>query len=362
MTEAELKACFDKEVSAPDKRLVWEWLKDEHYVSEVCSGLAEWEEFRDRAVELAARQRETLGRANPPGRTQKLPFAEVFLTDAERKQVRALKGYLAKRAARLPEVWSFRQEKLDGLTLEPEQIVSFLRSEMEDFSFKERSDLDFALELVPSYFDGDEQEELMDLVGGYLYRSRESEQSYRTENVRRAIELESMAMACIPFDPLLYGVMHLIHDKSGRTLEGVARLLTSRYPWTLRDTAWFVLTDEPPDCEPLQIRYDDTRGMYSLTFAPWISEKTIRNAYHSLFDADSRGLSDKRLSVFCFVDEHTEPGQTPKWSELMDLWNKQNPENRFRHRSALRRAYKRVEERLASPWMNEKRHPAGSHF
>ncbi len=54
-----------------------------------------------------------------------------------------------------------------------------------------------------------------------------------------------------------------------------------------------------------------------------------------------------------FVNNHTKVGQTPKWAELTKRWNKLYPEQDFKDRSALRRAYMRAEERLAWPWAGE---------
>ena len=97
-----------------------------------------------------------------------------------------------------------------------------------------------------------------------------------------------------------------------------------------------------------------TRALYTLTFAAWISEKTIRLAYRSVQQRYNRPLGNKGLAAFRFVDEHTEPVQTPKWANLTRLWNEQHPEDKFIDRSALRQAYERAKERLASPWENNK--------
>jgi hypothetical protein len=108
------------------------------------------------------------------------------------------------------------------------------------------------------------------------------------------------------------------------------------------------------------LKLDVAKGTYHFTFAPWISEETIRRAYRSLHENDNRPLGSKVLSAFRFVDEHTEPGQTPKWAQLTRLWNARNPGpgQTFWDGSALKRAYERAEKRLASPWANE-RHRAG---
>jgi hypothetical protein len=101
--------------------------------------------------------------------------------------------------------------------------------------------------------------------------------------------------------------MYLIRDEAGRSLEERSRWPVSLYPWPLREAAWFVLTGEPPKVEPLKFQYDPAKGTYRLTFARWISERTIRVAYRSIQRGDNRPLSSKGLSASRFVDEHTEP-------------------------------------------------------
>lgn len=105
---------------------------------------------------------------------------------------------------------------------------------------------------APSYLD-DSDEELKDLVGGWLNRGPGSIRAHYTENVRRAVEYESIALSYEPFGEFEHSLMHLIRDETGRTLEDLARWLVDRFPWSLRDAAWFVLTDEPPRVEPLRI-------------------------------------------------------------------------------------------------------------
>ena len=271
----------------------------------------------------------------------------------EAEHAKALAPYLAKRAAFLPEVCRFREEKLAGHTLETtEQIVAYLRREMGYLPKEEYEDLEWALTQIPSHLDADEEEELKDLVGGWENRGLESQARHRHENFRRAVRFDSMAWSYEPPEQFPYGIMHLIRDKSGRTLEDLGLWLVSLYPWPLRDAIWFVLTGEPPEVTPLAVERDRSSGMYTLTFTPWISEKTIRDAYRSLQSGDNRPLGYKSLSAFRFVDMYTEPRQTPKWAELTRRWNQENPDDKFTDRSALRRAYERAEARLASSWAN----------
>ncbi len=363
MDEAQLKARYDREIGAPDKELLWEWLKVDNYVSEVCQDGARWSYFKARAQRLAEWQRKLLRRTKPPGRTRQDLSADdlvvgVELTNLEAEHAKALAPYLAKRAGRLTEVNAFREKNLDGGTLRPEQVPGYLRDALKCFSSEDYPDLEWSLGQVPSYLD-DSDEELKDLIGGWLNRSREAVYRHHTENVRRAMQFDSMAMSYEPFREFEHGVMHLIGDGTGGTLEDLGRWLAARYPWPLRDAAWFVITDEPPEVEPLRLRYGDG-GRYEIVFAPWISEKTMRHAYRSLHHSDNRPLGRKNLTAFCFVDEHTEVGCTPEWAELTRRWNARNPEARYWDGSALKKAYERAEMRLASPWADE-RHRAGGH-
>lgn len=356
---AELRARFDKEINAPDKKLLWEELQADGYVGDVLQDESGWEEFKERACRVADRQRKLLGRAKPIGRVPRDSFDYVFppinfeLTDLEAEHAAALAPYLAQRASLLPEVRDFREEKLGGGTLDTEQVAPFLRREFAHLPREEYADLEWALEQVPSYFDGNEEEELKDLIGGSVNRGADAEARRWSENFRRAVEFDSMAMDYVPSRQFEHGLMQMIRDEAGRTLEDLGLSLASRYPWPLRDAAWFVLTDQPPEVEVLEIGFDNGRGTYNITFAPWISEKTRQRAYRSVQEGDNRPLGNKGLSAFRFVCEHTEPGRTPKWAELTERWNEQHPHDKFRDRSELRRMYKRAEERLVSPWVKE---------
>jgi hypothetical protein len=354
---ASLKARFDEEIRALDKDHLWEMLEDMGYVDDVHRGLSEWEEFEEQANKAARWQRRLLGRRKPPGRGTRLPQllnADFGLTDLEAEHAAALAEYLAKRATLLPEVQGFREEKLGGGVLEdPEQVTTFLRSELKHLPPEEYEEVEFALEQIPSILGRNEWEELKDLVGGAAYRGREAERRYWHENHLRAVKFDSMSCSYEPPERYPYGIMHLIHDKNGQTLEDLGRRLIDRYPWPLRDAAWFVITGETPEVEVLNIGQDRAHGTYTLTFAPWISEKTIRRAYQGLQDEDNQPIRQKGLSAFCFVEDLTEPVQTPKWGELTKRWNRYHPDDKFWDRSALRRAYRRAEKRLASAWIDE---------
>jgi hypothetical protein len=53
--------------------------------------------------------------------------------------------------------------------------------------------------------------------------------------------------------------------------------LAGTFPWHPYDAARFLLTGERPEVVPLELSYQ--RRVFTLNFAPWISEKTLRKAY-----------------------------------------------------------------------------------
>ena len=185
------------------------------------------------------------------------------------------------------------------------------------------------MEQIPSNIDSDGSEVLKDLVGGWTNRSPRSFSSHWSENLRRVSKYESTITHYTPYEstimhytpsgPFLHGLMHLIRDGAGNTLEALGRSLVARYPWPLRDAAWFVITGEAPEVETLNIEDNLARGTCTITLAPWISEETLRRAYRGLHENDNRPLGSKVLSAFRFVDERIEPGQNPKWAELTSV-------------------------------------------
>jgi hypothetical protein len=108
---------------------------------------------------------------------------------------------------------------------------------------------------------------------------------------------------------------------------------------------------------PLELSYHRRRRIFTLNFAPWISEKTFRKAYRKcqkvVQGGDNRRMKDRTLAVVRFVTEHTddEGRRLLSWSQLTDLWNQHHTsEWRFKDRFGLRKAYLRAEEELAGAW------------
>jgi hypothetical protein len=338
MNEVELRRKFDKEVGALDKELLWKWLKEDRYVSEVCRGDAEWKEFREEADRLAKRQWQMSGRLKPRGRAAQAAV-NIDLDDYEKECAEVASLYLAKKAASLPEVRRFRQERLGGkLLTTTEEVEEFLRGELlrnapDDFHSLSELEQSFLAQVGLMDF-----EDLLEFV-------------VRTDRAPYGL-LKDLLFPYEGADGFLV-LRKKITEKFGK----FCLYLTAVFPWHPYEAALFLLTGERPEVVPLELSYTRGRGIFTLNFAPWISEKTIRKAYRRcqkvVQGGDNRRMKDKTLAVVRFVTEHTddEGRRFLSWSQLTDLWNEEHPgEWRFKDRFGLRKTYLRAEEELAGPW------------
>jgi hypothetical protein len=336
MNEVELRRRFDKEVGAPDKELLWKWLKEDRYVSEVCRGEAVWGEFKAEADRLAERQWQMSGRVKPPGRAART-IVDVDLDSYEKECAETASFYLAKKAASLPEVRSFRQDRFGGKLLTTEEAEEFLRGELlRDVP----DDLHSLSKHDRSFFD-------------YVW----------------VMGLEELLEFVMPIDRSPVGLSQRLlfpyEDESGRiwSRKKIAKnyselclYLTAVFPWHPYDAARFLLTGERPEVVPLELSYNRNSRVFTLNFTPWISEKTFRKAYRKcqkvVQEGDNRRMQERTLAVVRFVTGHTDDeGHRPSWSQLTGLWNEEHPgEWSFKGRSGLRKAYLRALPQLAGPW------------
>ena len=135
----------------------------------------------------------------------------------------------------------------------------------------------------------------------------------------------------------------------------LCRHLAAIYPWHPYDAARFLLTGERPEVVPLELSNNRKSRVFTLNFAPWISEKTFRKAYRKcqkvVQGGDNRRMKERTLAVMRFITKHTddEGSRLLSWSQLTDLWNKEYPgEWSFKGRSGLRKAYLRASEELVA--------------
>src|SRR5829696_1270513 len=278
------------------------------------------------------------GHAKPPGRVAQ-QIVDVDLDDYERHCAETASLYLAKKAASLPEVRRFKQERLGGKLLTTEEVDEFLRGEL---LREEPDDLHSPSELNwtwSAFVDDMGLVELLEFV-------------VPTDRASRGLWRELL----FPYegsDGWMVSRKTLTENYSEFCL-----YLAAIFPWHPYDAARFLLTGERPEVVPLELSYNRHSRVITLNFAPWISERTFRKAYRKcqtvVQGGDNRRMKERTLAVMRFVTEHTddEDNRLLSWSQLTDLWNEEHTvEWSFKGRSGLRKAYLRAtEELVADPW------------
>jgi hypothetical protein len=149
-------------------------------------------------------------------------------------------------------------------------------------------------------------------LGGTLLTTEEAEEFLRREDLRgvpddlRSLDkyeqsfiarvgvmgLEELLEFVVPIDRSPVGVSQRLlfpyEDESGtmyserkiaKNYSELCRYLATIYPWHPYDAARFLLTGERPEVVPLELSYNRHSRVFTLNFAPWISEKTFRKAY-----------------------------------------------------------------------------------
>lgn len=344
MNETELRVRWEERVSTKDKGVLDAIWQDFENSGDVDYALNEPETgLEDLVLDTESRLKYwRLGRryAKPVGRSARTVM-EVELSDYEKECAETASLYLAKRAASLPEVRRFRQERLGGRVLTTEEAKGFLRDEI--------------LGDVP-----DDLGSLSEVDRLWIEHVRSmSVEELRAEYPDYVVSTNRPAVVSFPGHIFPYessGAMILSRENIAENYSDLSLYLTAILPWDFESAAWFVLTGERPEIMPLELSYHRRRQVFTLSFAPWISEKTIRKAYRKgqevVQGGDNRRMKERTLAVVRFVTEHTDDeGSRPSWPKLTDLWNKEHSgEWRFKDRFGLRKAYLRAEKELAGPW------------
>ena len=333
-----LRTLWEEHVSTTDKEVldkVWQILCERYrdVVVFACTnpkvGLEDLLEYTEPVIEGWRLGR---GHAKPRGRVAR-QIVDVDLDDYERQCAETASLYLAKKAASRPEVRRFRQERLGGKLLTTEEAEEFLREELTGDVPDDRplSDLD-ALWIASVSDMG--LEELLDFVVPPDWS---------------AVGLSQRLL--FPYEGSSGRVWS--KKKIAENYRDLFLYLAGILPWHPYDAAIFLLTGERPEVVPLELSYQRPRGFFTLNFAPWISEKTIRKAYRKcqkvVQGGDNRRMQERTLAVMRFVIEHTpDEGKRPSWSQLTDLWNKEHTGAwTFKDRFGLRKAYRRAAKELA---------------
>jgi hypothetical protein len=336
MNEAELRVRWEERLTTKNENVLeelWQDLEDEHYVDDA---LREPERGLKDLVDAAETRlkywRIGRGQEKPIGRSA-YRTVEVELEPYEKECAETVSLYLAKKAASLPEVGRFRQQRLGGRVLTTEEAKAFLKRDIlsDDLSGLGPREQESYISSVNDA----SAEELLDWVTPSAKK--------RVYSVEDEIFPDSY-----PESP------PVIVTGSTERLDyvGLIQYLTAIFPWAPDRAGWFLLTGERPEVVPLQFSYHRSRRVFTLSFAPWVSEKTIRKAYRKgqkvVQGGDNRRMKERTLAVVRFVTEHTDDeGNRPPWPWLTELWNEKHPGKwRFKDRFGLRKVYMRAEEEL----------------
>ena len=336
MNKAELRGRWEERVSTKDKDVlnaIWQDFEDsgdvDYALNEPETGLEDLVLDTENRLKYWRLGR---GHTKPVGRSARTAM-EVELSDYEKECAQTASLYLAKKAASSPKVRRFRQERLGGTLLTAEEAEEFLRGELLS---KAPDDLRSLSELKRSFFDDVGVMGLEELLEFVVPIDRSP--AGLSQRLLFPYEDESVIM---------YSGKKIANNYSE-----LCRHLAAIYPWHPYDAARFLLTGERPEVVPLELSYNRHRRVFTLNFAPWISEKTFRKAYRKcqkiVQGGDNRRMQERTLAVMRFVTKHTDnEGNRPSWSRLTDLWNEHYPgEWRFKDRFGLRKTYLRAEKEL----------------
>jgi hypothetical protein len=339
VNEAELRVRWEERLSTADKGVLdklWQDLTEQYsdYIDDALRDSRLIADLVDLAEDRIEYWRLGSQHGKPPGRATQT-IVEVDLDYYEKECAETSSLYLAKKVASLPEVKRFRQERFGGKLLTTEEAKEFLKGEaLSDLS---NSDWEYK-DLYISWLNDQSAEELAAHVVPSGHKGIISEEDQ-----------------IFPYSSR--GATGVVGSRHKLDYGGLILYLAAIFPWAPYQAGWFLLTGERPEVVPLRFSYHRSRQVFTLSFAPWISEKTIRKAYRRgqkvVQGGDNRRMKERTLAVMRFVTEHTdeEGRRLLSWAQLTDLWNEQHPgEWWFKDRFGLRKAYLRAEKELTSPW------------
>jgi hypothetical protein len=182
-----------------------------------------------------------------------------------------------------------------------------------------------------------------------------------------------------------------MHSPAASQLNSVAAGLCRRYPWELKDAAWFVLTGKAPPVPPLTAHINrfnslGNQGTITITAAYWVPNAAVSEFYAEVkaeVKARIRDIaptpSPRRLALFRFVVErsqgidqwksltpegprsvhdqgiplHVQGLHVSQWRSLQAQWNEEYPEGHAWHYSDhrnLRRDFREAFKALVGYW------------
>jgi hypothetical protein len=145
--------------------------------------------------------------------------------------------------------------------------------------------------------------------------------------------------------------------------------------WDAGQAAWFILTGKPPvpfalfgeaGAATFQGKDGDLywKGTITLEVEPWVPAETVAKAYRDLqlgvLEENPRSVGPRNLEVFTFVLRSRRErlvsaqveGRIPHkllWRELMQEWNKANPQEAYTEYKIFNRDYYRAARKILDP-------------
>jgi hypothetical protein len=364
--------------------VVWESLADRGIIEDWERGATSAEDVVDDAKQLLHRFRTWEGHASsstrqtPEGRA--MVDVPVEPSEREKDMTAAFREYLAVHAAQRPIVQRFRREYLpDGRLLTDDHDIALLLDEQKVGWRAETTDVQQYLDdnlgkpddwVVHADLSGKPPtgdvsgfgttegifRELLRLLSG---QERDMQEDWwgKGRNGQEDISWQDF----LDGEPTEEDVAEERREQQkgyegyfGAQLETLGSWLAAKYPWKgVGDAVVFLISGRPPrlaeTAEPLSATDNIGHATHSLTFSPWISEKTIVRAFRVL---RGRSPGDKTVRVLRFVSgQADEEGRLPSWPALLNRWNAANPDEKYSDRSALSKAYTRAVDALVPPYL-----------
>jgi len=311
--------------------------------------------------------------------------------DYEKERVEILGEYLAFRGSLHPLVRRFREKVLDGETLTPEQAhalvdspaanrfpmsrfekegipvvghtarfvehnVIFKKACMDKFIEYDYIFVDPPGEFFRAHLPVSVAYEDLEYLWFLGYQRTSNNSAY--SSVRRGSEY-------IPIPVYPGSVLDNLRQLSQRLVAEYGRC------WDEAQAAWFVLTDEPVAPRAITATYHDhgnehlTHGTITLTVEPWVPSETVVKFYQRLqvdmLGRKPRAPERRNLALFKFMTRQSKEllldrenqGEAPALissRELMERWNRENPDQSYTNESRFRRDFHRGSRALLSPY------------
>lgn len=309
----------------------------------------------------------------PAGFEKPDEILNVGVGEKEKKRARAYAAFKTRWISAYQDVWGFREDYLEGRTLDSEEAFAFLESP--------------ALRLFPPDF--------LESIGVSLLAHEAKITSARVSPLRDAPDhriivafggsdieaaahyaphwIEEMredlpiARCCSYADPetrqnpkqpdqspLEYkdrrGFKTAVRPWPGTVLD-ILRLRSlwwsRKLGWEASDVVWMLLTGEAPYLNPLKVRVNYTSGKpatVKMEVAAWMPAKTVadvlRRIQREILTVGVGKISERALDVCVFVEENIQDtDESSVWPSLWRRWNETHPDKRYKDHRVFRQSY-----------------------